>query len=246
MMVSAKKTRFVIPAKQTKTNDELAIIIPAAGAGYRMKSHGPKCLLKFRESNILNRQIGSIRGYYPNAEIIVVVGFQADSVYREIRSDNIRFVENERYEETNVAHSISLGVRAATEDNLIIIYGDLLFNNVTIKNLVHDTSCAVVDSTGHMDGDEIGLTITDDEFISHFAYSLTTKWGQILYINYRDRETFKNIVCDRSNEKLFGFEILNELLDNDIRIKAIGHPQSIIVDIDDIKDLEKAIRIKEL
>ena len=182
-MPNNRYSRFISPARKVAHHDELAIIIPAAGAGYRMKSHGPKCLLNFRNTSILERQLGILHSIYPNAQIIVVVGFQADNIYKCIKDDRIRFVENERYDDTNVIHSISLGMRAATEANIAVVYGDLIFNPEAIKNLAGDESFIITENIAYMNNDEIGVTVQEDR-VCHFAYSLEPKWGQVLYITH--------------------------------------------------------------
>ncbi len=244
-MAFNKYTRFISPARKTKDSDELAIIIPAAGAGYRMKSHGPKCLLNFRNTSILERQLGILHNIYPQAQMIVVVGFQADNIYKCIQNDRVRFIENERYDDTNVVHSIGLGIRAATEANIAIVYGDLIFNSIAIKNLSGNESFIITENSAYMNSTEIGVTIEQNK-ICHFAYSLVPKWGQVLYIAHKDKLLFKSLVCDRNNERLYGFEILNQMLDNGTPLEQRSHASMIIMDIDEIKDLDRALQIKEL
>ena len=64
-------------------------------------------------------------------------------------------IENENYEKTNVVRSIGLGLRAATSENVLVIYGDLVFNEETIKNLKPQCSSLIIDNSSTMKDDEV-------------------------------------------------------------------------------------------
>ena len=55
-----------------KNTDSLNIIIPAAGMGRRMKSYGPKALIKIGSSTVINNQISILKTYFPDAHITLV------------------------------------------------------------------------------------------------------------------------------------------------------------------------------
>ena len=118
-----------------KKSQKYSIIIPSAGMGKRMRSYGPKSLIKITpEKNIVENQIEIINDNFTNHEIILVCGFEADKLMNNTPKNLIK-IENENYENTNVVRSIGLGLRAATSENVLVIYGDLVFNEETIKNL---------------------------------------------------------------------------------------------------------------
>ena len=61
----------------------LTVLIPVAGMGHRMKSYGPKCLLKANQKEtILEKTVSNIKREYPYSDIIVVVGFESEKVVR--------------------------------------------------------------------------------------------------------------------------------------------------------------------
>ena len=66
-----------------KNTDSLNIIIPAAGMGRRMKSYGPKALIKIGSSTVINNQISILKTYFPDAHITLVCGFKANTVMDE-------------------------------------------------------------------------------------------------------------------------------------------------------------------
>ena len=122
-----------------RKNEKHSIIIPAAGMGYRMRSYGPKPLIRInQEKTIVQNQIEIIKNNFVNPEIILVCGFEADKVMKNTPTDIIK-IENESYEKTNVLRSIGMGLRAATSERVLIVYGDLVFNDEAIKNLKLET-----------------------------------------------------------------------------------------------------------
>ena len=86
--------------------------------------------------------------------------------------------------------SIRIGINASSTDKLLIVYGDLVFNVYSIRDLTSDGPCAVVDSKDRFKEEEIGVTVVDG-CITNFAYGLPKKWSQIAYF---ENESFDLIV----------------------------------------------------
>lgn len=220
---------------------ELSIIIPAAGMGRRMKSYGPKPLIELNEKHtVISRQQYILQREFPTAEIIVVVGYEADSVIRGLRP-GVKPVENEMFETTNVVRSIGMGLRIANHKKVLIVYGDLVFNSAAIR-IIGGQSVAVVDSRKQIGDDEVGVTVVDGR-ITQFAYDLETKWAQIVYLTGRELEIFKGIVWNRDNSRWFGFEALNKVVGGGGSIRAIEPKNMKVAEIDTSKDIENARQI---
>ena len=97
------------------------MVIPAAGLGSRMKSYGPKCLFTTSNgSTILNKIITNVKKVYPHCEIIVAAGFEADKVI-ETTPAEVRIVENQLYDKTNMVESIRLSLNNAVHNDVKII-----------------------------------------------------------------------------------------------------------------------------
>jgi choline kinase len=109
--------------------DNLSIIIPAAGVGKRMRSYGPKSLIPLNhEETVISRQINLLKKLFlHHSEIIVVVGFESEKIIRNLPKW-VKVIENENYATTNVARSIGMALRIASNNNVLIVYGDLVFN----------------------------------------------------------------------------------------------------------------------
>ena len=221
----------------------MGIIIPAAGLGKRMKSRGPKPLIKIAEdTTILENQIKNIENYFENHKVVLVCGFEADRLMNESPSDFIK-VENEFYEDTNVARSIGLALRTINHlERVLIIYGDLVFNKKALEVLTYNTSSvfALGDFIGE---EEVGCIINPEGNLEHMMYDLPHKWSQIAYFQGDELEHLKEIVWNRNNNKLFGFEIINKIMERGGQFKCSYVPDIKIVDIDTSKDIQKAKQI---
>ena len=168
-----------------------SIIIPAAGLGYRMRSYGPKSLIRIApEKTIIQNQLEIIRKTFANCEIILVCGFGAEKLMKNTPDDIIK-VENENYEETNVLRSIGIGLRASTSDKALVVYGDLVFNEEAIKNTKLENSCLI---TGQkfMSEEEVGCNVSDG-MVQQLLPDIPNKWGQIMFLMGRELEIFKKI-----------------------------------------------------
>ena len=236
-----RNNRFTTFAKKlspgTADQNLLSVIIPVAGMGHRMKSYGPKCLLHTdAKSTIIERIIFNVHKTYPYSDIITVVGFDADKVIKILPRD-IRIVENQLYEDTNVVESLRLALNNAAYDNVLIIYGDLIFNPETLLGLTEGGSCAVVDTKSRFKNEEIGVTIVDDG-ITNFAYGLDTKWAQIIYLTGQELLFFRELCFDRKRNRMYPFELLNIVLNKGGKIKAIEPEKMKIMEVDSLRDLE--------
>ena len=229
-------SRFVTQAKKNKNKTQLSVIVPVAGMGHRMKSYGPKCLLSAnKKHSIVEQAIENITEVYPFAEIMIVVGFEADRVIKTLPK-KVRIVENQIYETTNVVESLRLALNNSTTDSVLVVYGDLIFNESAIEGLDGDCSCAVIDSKRRFKDEEIGVTVVDDK-ITNFAYGLETKWAQIIYLTGNELKLLKEFCFDRKKNKMYPFEIFNMIIDKGGLIKTIENPDMKIREIDSLKDL---------
>lgn len=228
-------------------NNDLTIVIPAAGLGRRMKSYGPKCLLDVGNGQILlKRQLEILRTLFPVAEVVLVLGFEAEKVYRII-PNYVTVVENKLFDDTNVIGSISLALEMSQQkhNNILLVYGDLVFNNAALS-FPHTESTIVVDNRKQMRDCEVGVTVIDS-YASQFAYSLNTKWCQIAYLMDKEAEFFRAAVADPRYRRYFGYEILNMLLNKDYNLKAIEPAGTRITEIDTSRDIDTArSMIKEI
>jgi choline kinase len=222
---------------------ELTIIIPAAGLGRRMKSYGPKSIIYLNQNQtLIGRQLSILKDIFPSADIIVVLGFEAEKVYKMLPR-NVRVVENEHYDSTNVARSLFLGINASKHSNTLIVYGDLVFNEQTFRGLPLDSgSFVIIDNKNQIREYEVGLTVVDGH-ATQFSYGLPTKWAQIAYLSGKDLDNFYNSAADIDHKKYYGFEILNNVIERGSKLSVIEPEGMKIYEIDSSKDIEEAKKI---
>jgi choline kinase len=101
-------------------------IILAAGAGNRLRpltADRPKCLLEVGGRTILDRQLHDLR-QCGVTDVIVVVGYCSDQI-RNRYGDGLRYITNERYEQTNSLFSLWLA-REELVSGALILNSDVL------------------------------------------------------------------------------------------------------------------------
>lgn len=223
-----------IKTKTPYKNQKYGIIIPAAGCASRMKCIGSKSLLCIKNIPLIDRQLDIINKTFPKKEIILVTGFEADKVLNYTGKYNITRVENEKYEYTNISRSIAIGLRACNCDSIIIIYGDLYFNKELLDLPFNNKSIIVCCNT--MTTNEVGCIINNN-IIENIFYDLPQKWAQVAYFTGDELEILKKIVFDRKNNLLYGYEIINKIIDRGGKFKAIFPKDAYSQDIDTTKDL---------
>ena len=218
--------------------DKYTIIIPAAGLGKRMKIYGPKSLVKINDNHtILSNQIEIINSCFRHCEILVVGGYQ----YEKLESDakNVKFLYNPDYETTNVLHSISIGLKKSKTNKVLVIYGDLVFNQECLDLPFLKESAVVVSKI--MKDEEVGC-IYNDGMLESVFYKIPTKWAQIAFFTGWELDLLNNIARQEKNAYWFGFEAINEIINKGGRFRVFEPEEGRAVDIDssyDLKLLEK-------
>ena len=209
-----------------------SIIIVSSTCGRRMKSYGPTPLLKVGNENILSRQIKIIKQLFKYYEIILVGGFQINKIKKNIK--DIKIIENKQYENTNVAHSISLGLNKVKTDRVLIIYGDLVFNYEAICYPYFNES--VIITSNNMKEEDVGC-VSKNNLLEHMFFSLPNKWGQIGYFTGLELQLLQSICSDQP--LWFGFECYNEIVKRGGSFRVIQNKDSFCTDVDSVNDLKK-------
>lgn len=229
-------TRNVVAASGPRQNRKYSIVIPAAGAGTRMKKYGAKPLIKVSETNnIIDRQFRIINDIFRWYEIILVTGFQHTKVERYVPS-KIKTFENKDYQDTNVIHSIGIGLNQCTTDNVIILYGDLIFNKFALNVPFDQESAAIIANT--MKQEEIGCNI-DNGYVEQMFYGIEQKWAQILFLQGQELNIMRDYTRNKNNSSKYGFEAVNHIIHNDGIIKGIQPKRAKVIDIDTSLDLKR-------
>ena len=164
-------------------------IILAAGKGSNLQPMTlkyPKTSYKLDENTtVLQRMVRRIRKIDKNAEIVVVVGYMADDVRKELKVENVKFVMNPFYEVTNSISSLWFARDYLERENVTIVHGDVVFSDEIIRSYLTvptDYPYVLVDSSLDSPG-EYNAVIKDDQVLvmskklEHYSakYSCMTK-----------------------------------------------------------------------
>lgn len=227
----SKKTRYIHQIR-SDTND-VTVILLAAGIGRRMKHYGAKSLLDYDEAKLIDHQLATIRQALPEAEIILVVGFKSQDIIDYV-PDDVRIVENIRFEETNTVESLRLAINNSTRSNLLLIHGDMAFSKEAISFQGELENFMVIDKDKMIGNDKIGVVHEDDKVVN-LSYGLPVKWGQIVYLNQLVYSDVKRL-CVTMGDRSQVYELLNEMLRLGHEFKIHNHPEMVVKEIDSIKD----------
>lgn len=232
----ARNNRFVTGTRQpgkNNSNDGLSVIVLCGNMGYRMKSYGPKALLAFPDGSLLiDRILESVQTCFPKSEIIVGVGFEADKVMARL-PQGVHVVENQLYEDTNDLEEVRLCLNVATKNNVLIINGDLIFNNIALDKITKTGSTVIAGKD--MGDNEIGITVVKDK-ATIFAYDLPLKWCNIVHLTNKELVLFKKVCKDRQRGKWYLFEALNLVIQRGGKIHVSQPKHMEIHRIEKLKD----------
>lgn len=116
----------------------MTYIILAAGKGtalHPLTLKYPKTSYRLDENTtVLQKMVRNIRANDKHAEIVVVVGYLADTIKQELMEDNVKFVFNPFYEVTNSISSLWFARDYLERENVTIIHGDVVFDDAIIKD----------------------------------------------------------------------------------------------------------------
>lgn len=218
------------------------MIIPAAGPGRASRTPSPVSLVDILGRTVIGRQVDAVRGAFPGAEIVAVLGPMADKVARSLPRD-VKVVENEGYARTAVVRSLALALRVASHDRILVIYGDLVFNDVAVSCLpALRKSAILVDHSGQIGPGEVGVS-SQGGWATRLDFGLPAKWSQVAYLEGRESALFRELALDPRNSTRFGWELLNDVIDGGGRLAAHERPDLRIAEIDGPRDIPRAISL---
>jgi choline kinase len=122
----------------------MTYIILAAGMGTKLHPltlNCPKAMCNLGDgTTVVNRMVKQIRRNDDDAEIVVVVGFMADSIIDELERENVIFVRNPFYKITKSAASLWFAGEYLNRDNVTILNSDIVLSDRVVEDLVCKTT----------------------------------------------------------------------------------------------------------
>jgi phosphoenolpyruvate phosphomutase len=114
-------------------SERITAVIAAAGFEKQLLpliEDKPKCLLDIKGKTILERQV-AVLNECNIKEIALVRGYKKEA----ISLPNIRYYDNDRYEETGDLHSLFCAENELT-GRVLFLYGDIIFENTVLEKLL--------------------------------------------------------------------------------------------------------------
>tara|TARA_B100001121_G_scaffold53929_1_gene47406 strand:- start:25617 stop:26351 length:735 start_codon:yes stop_codon:yes gene_type:complete len=236
----------------------LKVLILSAGKGSRLKLKLPKSLVEIDNRNMLEIQIEQLRlaGIDSN-DITVITGYKK-YLFKQY---DLMTVDNKNYGSTGQVESISRGSHYSNEKEVVVIYGDILFEAKIIQDLMLLKSNFVVPSFKHFrelwqdrgdnNFDDLETFIQDKNNnileIGNKIIDIDSTNGQFMGILYFNNYMFSNFLNwykeykdihnKKSSNKIQTTPFLNYLICNNINIKTLNY-EGYFRELDNETDLE--------
>jgi len=213
-----------------------SIILLNALPDKKTKSIGNRCMVDINDKyNILDYHISYLRKIFHNPEIVVVCGFDTKKIKKYIATKykNVIYVEHHIDDFTNAGQSVRAGLDHISTRNCLILNS----NHILQQNIIHklkkniDSSFVCYSNTK---GD-IGY-IQENNYITNCYYGLPKNIYDIVYM---DRKQIEILLSLTNISKLYLFEIINECINNGLKIKPLEIPQKSVITINNIKNIER-------
>lgn len=244
-----------------ETADETRAIVLAASRGDKfaeLTENRPKAMLPINGKPLLSRLTDRFRKANVK-KIFVVSGYKSDS----INVPNINLIENLDFESNRELASLDLAQTHFNED-MIILYGDLLFRGYVLKGLLESKRelTVVVDSSKRSkeqegDNDFAFCSVEDNRELwgqdvllehidpkpEHKGRDCSGRWVGMVRVNGAGRDWIETAIDELKSLSTFDNldlgHLLNKIIDN-------GHPIRVIyihghwLNVNSLRDLEHA------
>lgn len=237
-MISIQPLKHYIQMILDSTINAL-IIVPEITKG--MKSIGSKALLEIKKHKcVLDYQIESIKNIDNNIKITIATGFESEKIIKILENyKNIDYIYNANYQSTNQAESLKLYLTTKSNiSNLLVVTSGIIFKNKSIVKsmLKGDSKLFVLNKPK----ENFTLGCAEQLLLEYVFYDLPKPWSECLYLNKETLLWLKTFVINNNINQMYLFEIINELLNNNIMIIPQNIDKKHIIKINNQKDIIKA------
>lgn len=182
----------------------MTYIILAAGKGNNLQpltlKYAKTSFKLDEDTTVLQRMVRSIRKADKNAEIVVVVGYKADEVKKELEGENVFFVMNPFYEVTNSISSVWFARNYLERENVSIVHGDVVFSDNIVSSVLTQPT-------------EFPYVLADSSYVSPGAYNIVAKDEQVLVMS-KKLENFNAKYCCMTKLDPVSSRLLKEEIDS--------------------------------
>ena len=220
-------------------------------------SEQPKCMTKITsEETILSRQLNMLLSIGIE-EVIITTGYLNSVLINYCRHLDlpvkITFVNNPLYETTNYIYSIYCARKYLQDDNIILMHGDLVFENVVLdKLLTSESSSMVVSSTRSLPEKDFKVVICDNKInkIGIEFFNETIAAQPLYFFTKSDWTIWLNRIteyCENGNTMCYAENAFNDIADQcnllplDVKNRLcmeIDNPQDLAIVSNELKNIE--------
>ena len=182
----------------------MTYIILAAGKGNNLQpltlKYAKTSYKLDEETTVLQRMVRSIRHADKNAEIVVVVGYKAEEIKKELDGENVVFVMNPFYEVTNSISSVWFARDYLERENVTIVHGDAVFSDEIVSSFLTVTT-------------DYPYVLVDSSYERAGAYNAVTQGDQVLVMS-KKLEHFTAKYCCMTKLDPVSSRLLKEEIDS--------------------------------
>lgn len=184
----------------------MTYIFLVAGKGVRLRPltiNYPKTLYRLnKDQTVIQRMVELVKKHDPEAEIIVVTGFQHDKIEKSL--SGVEFILNPFYDVTNSIASLWFAKEYLARDQVTIINGDVVMSDDLVKEVLcsrTEGAHVLFDSSIKKDGD----------------YNVSVAGGRVVVMSKQlkeyDGEYAGVVKLDQKAAEEF-LRVVSEMLDN--------------------------------
>lgn len=205
--------------KSVSSSKDLTFVLLCAHPSYRMKSYGNTSMMVVRDGKtLLEHNCSVIKKFFPDAEIIIVTGFESKRFVRN-RIEGTRIVEQSTFGFTHCVESARLALQNLNNlGKVVFIYGDTFFTKDIFKGY-SEFSHAIVDKK-NMEDFEVGVVVTNNN-IQNFVHGTKDKWAGIIQFAGKELQKFISFCNNDDNKHKFIFEGLNHIISTGGKFEAV-------------------------
>lgn len=233
-------------------------VILAAGMGRRLQTASgglPKSMISIGGTTLIHRQIDSCLQAGVK-EFIIVLGFRKGDlrkhILEKISEEQVIFVENPIYGETNTLYSLWL-TRSYLEDDFIYFNADVIFKSEVLKKIAEYTTYSqLLLETKSCGVEEVKMIINSDNKILKIGKKIEVEKcaGEFIGVGKFTKEVVPEFIKQLSKGVAEGqannfFEYAVDQMLNTKNLYAVPTDDLPCVEIDFPEDLDRALQLFE-
>jgi hypothetical protein len=223
--------------KSAKPNNAILLVSDITKG---MKSIGSKSLLPINKNlTVIEHQIQYLKKFYNPINIYVCVGFEHEKIIKITNKyNNVYCINHDAYETDNQVGGLVHCLKNIDMSNAFVINnGVLLLDKLPIDLKFPNIFITSKSPKTHF---EVGSSSSTDT--KYLFYDLPNKWLECIFLNSESIYKILEISQKTHYRKLFLFEMINLLIEHEIKIRTTNIKNNLPIKINNIKDLSTAKR----